>query len=210
VRIAVTASGPTLQDPVDPRFGRCAYFLVVDTESMRFEALENPNISLGGGAGIQSAQFLANQGVGAVLTGNCGPNAFQTLKAAGIALIAGVAGSVSQAVERFRTGELRPAAEPSVASHFGMGGGMGAGGGRGMGGGGRMGGGRGMGMGIGRGMRGGAGIAAPAQEPPSRAATPSPRDEAEDLATVKEQARRIQEQLDRALQRIDELERGKK
>ena len=67
MRIAVTASGPTLDDQVDPRFGRCACFLIVDTDTMEFEALENPNLALGGGAGIQSAQVMSEHNVEFVL-----------------------------------------------------------------------------------------------------------------------------------------------
>jgi predicted Fe-Mo cluster-binding NifX family protein len=59
VKIGITSTGPTLDDQVEARFGRCAYFLVVDTGSMEFEALENPNIAVGGGAGIQSARLLS-------------------------------------------------------------------------------------------------------------------------------------------------------
>ena len=87
MKIAVSSTGPTLDDTVEPRFGRCAYFLIVDPDSLDFEPIENPNIALGGGAGIQSAQLMANKGVSVVLTGNCGPNAFKTFGAAGVQVI---------------------------------------------------------------------------------------------------------------------------
>jgi len=155
MKIAVTATGPTLDDAVESRFGRCAYFLIIDPDTMEFEALANPNIMQGGGAGIQSAQLMSEKDVSAVLTGNCGPNAFNVFGAAGIKLITGVSGQVRQAVEQYKSGALANVSAPSVQSHFGMGGGggrgMGGGGGRGMGGGG----GRGMGGGGGRGMGGG-------------------------------------------------------
>jgi predicted Fe-Mo cluster-binding NifX family protein len=167
MKIAVSSTGPTLDDTVETRFGRCAYFLIVDPDTMEFEALPNPNISLGGGAGIQSAQLMAEKGVSVVLTGNCGPNAFQTFGAAGIQVITGVNGQVRQAVQQYTTGTLPdtpPSNEqrqisPSMGGGIarledmgaGMGGGMGAGMGGGMGRG--MGGGKGRGMG--RGMGGG-------------------------------------------------------
>lgn len=183
MKIAVTAKGKTLDDQVDPRFGRCPYFLVVDTETLNIDPRENPNLALGGGAGIQSAQLIAEHEVKAVLTGNCGPNAYQTLKAADIEVIVGVSGTIRDAVEQFKSGALSSTQGPNVASHFGMGagaegsgtqtpatrtaagmgGGMGMGRGMGGGGGGR-GGGRGMGMGggggrgMGRGMGGGRGM----------------------------------------------------
>jgi predicted Fe-Mo cluster-binding NifX family protein len=123
MKVAVTATGPSLDAAVDPRFGRCSHFVVVETDDMSFEAIENVNSSLGGGAGIQSAQVMAQKGTTAVLTGNCGPNAHQTLSAAGIDVIVGCSGSVSEAVERFKSGQLRAASAPNVAGHSGMGGG---------------------------------------------------------------------------------------
>lgn len=51
MKLAVTTAEPSLDARVDPRFGRCPYFIVVETEDFSFEALENPNLSLGGGAG---------------------------------------------------------------------------------------------------------------------------------------------------------------
>lgn len=157
MKIAITSTGPTLDDMVETRFGRCPYFLIVDTDTMALEAIDNPNRALGGGAGIQSAQMMASKGVAAVLTGTCGPNAFQVFGAAGLEVITGVQGPVREAVAQFKAGALNPSDAPNVESHFGMGGGMAGGrcGGRGMGGGGRGmgGGGRGMGGG-GRGMGG--------------------------------------------------------
>ena len=129
VKIAVTATGRDLEAEVDPRFGRCPYFLIVETDDLSFEALENPNIAAGSGAGIQSAQMVAEKGVGALLTGNCGPNAYQALSAAGVQVIVGVAGPVRDAVEAFKAGSLSAASQPNVQSHFGMGTGMGRGGG---------------------------------------------------------------------------------
>ncbi|MBW2631731.1 MAG: 4Fe-4S binding protein [Deltaproteobacteria bacterium] len=158
MKIAVTATGSSLDDQVEARFGRTPYYLFVNPETMEFEAIQNPNVAAGGGVGIQSAQLMADHGVKYVLTGNCGPNASQVFGAAGIQVIVGVTGIIRQAVEQFKAGTFTAANQPNVASHFGMGGdqsqsmggssGMGMGSGRGMG----MGGGRGQGMGSGRGM----------------------------------------------------------
>jgi predicted Fe-Mo cluster-binding NifX family protein len=90
---------------------------------MSFEVIDNANVSLGGGAGIQSAQLMAKKGVKVVLTGSCGPNAHQTLTAADIEVVVGCHGTIAEAVERFKSGELRAAEAPNVASHSGMGGG---------------------------------------------------------------------------------------
>jgi len=121
MKVAVTATGPSLDAAMDPRFGRCSHFVLVETDDMTFEAIENGNSSLGGGAGIQSAQLMAQKGAKAVLTGNCGPNAHQTLSAAGIDVVVGCSGTVSEAVGRFKLGQLRAAPAPNVAGHSGMG-----------------------------------------------------------------------------------------
>ena len=87
MKIAISSTGPNLDDAVESRFGRCACFIVIDPDTMAFDVLANPNINQGGGAGVQSAQLMAEKGVSVVLTGNCGPNAFQTFGAAGIRVI---------------------------------------------------------------------------------------------------------------------------
>ncbi|MFC1851529.1 NifB/NifX family molybdenum-iron cluster-binding protein [candidate division CSSED10-310 bacterium] len=135
MKIAITSNRHTLDDVVSARFGRCAYFLIVDSETMLCEPIPNPNINQGGGAGIQSAQLLASKEVEVVLTGNCGPNAFRVFGEAGIQVITGVSGKVRQAVELYKSGTLSPAATPNVQGHFGMntGGGMGRGQGMGRG-----------------------------------------------------------------------------
>ncbi|MBN2803205.1 MAG: NifB/NifX family molybdenum-iron cluster-binding protein [Deltaproteobacteria bacterium] len=120
MKVAVTAIQPALDAQLDPRFGRCSYFVIVDTDDMSFEAMDNANMSLGGGAGIQSAKVMAEKGVKVVLTGNCGPNAHQTLTIAGIDVIVGLNGSILEVVEQFKSGKLSATQIPNVASHSGM------------------------------------------------------------------------------------------
>ena len=120
MKVAVTSRGTTLDDQVDPRFGRCAHFVIVETDDMSSEAIENSNAALGGGAGIQSAQRVAEKDANVVLTGNCGPNAFRTLEAAGIEVVVGVSGTVREVTERYAAGNLSATAGPSVESHAGM------------------------------------------------------------------------------------------
>lgn len=132
MKIAVSADGPGLEAGVDPRFGRCRYFIVVDPETMQFETLENTSAMATGGAGIGTAQIIANKGVKVVLTGNCGPNAYQTLSAAGVQVITGATGTVKEAVEAYKDGRIKPTAQSNVPSHFGTGQGMGMGRGMGM------------------------------------------------------------------------------
>lgn len=97
-KICVTAKGPDLEAEVDPNFGRAAYFLIVDPNTLEFKSFVNPHFQAGHGAGIQSAQFVAGQSVSAVLTGQVGPNAQQVLESAGIRIIAVQGCSVREAV----------------------------------------------------------------------------------------------------------------
>ena len=121
MKICVTSQGDNLEAQVDPRFGRCPYFIIIDTDTSEFEAVQNPNVTGMGGVGVQSGQFMSEKQVKAVLTGNVGPNAFRTLQAAGIDVITGISGSVKEAVEKYKNGELKPTDDPSVDSKFGMG-----------------------------------------------------------------------------------------
>ncbi|MBW2595312.1 MAG: DUF5320 family protein [Deltaproteobacteria bacterium] len=194
MKIAVTATGPSLDDQVEARFGRTPYYLFIDSETMKFEAIQNPNVAAGGGAGIQSAQLMVDHGVKYVLTGNCGPNASQVFGAAGIQVVVGVTGIIRQAIEQFKAGTFVASSQPNVASHFGMGGGrgMGMGGGRGMGGGGQ-----GMGRGMGAGQTSGPGIFSPQGEVTDE----------EGLDVLKEQARILQEQLNHIERQIGAIDK---
>lgn len=120
MKIAITSTGKTLDSQVDPRFGRAACFIIVDTESMEFNAIENENVAAAGGAGISSAKVVIDAGVEAVLTGNCGPNAQRTLSAAGVKLYTRLAGAVAEAIEFFKSGKLTETTGPNVQPHFGV------------------------------------------------------------------------------------------
>ena len=193
MKVAVSSNGKDLSAQLDPRFGRCAYFLVVNPDDMSFEAFNDESAAQGGGTGIQAVQFLASQGVEAVITGNCGPNAVQTLSAAGIELFGGQAGTVKEVVERFKNGHLKPTSEATVDSHFGMN--AGAGFGRGGG----MGGGRGMGRGTGRGM-GRSGVQA------SRGMRDGTNSGAQELADLKHQADSLNRKMKEVISQINKLE----
>jgi len=153
MRIAVSASEGSIDAAMDPRFGRCAYFVIVDSETMEFEAVENTAAQTGSGAGIQAAQLVGNSGAEAVVAGNYGPNSYGALSAAGISLYQFAGGTVRQAVEALINGQLQQVGDATVTSKFGMGGAVGGGGGMGAGMGGGMG--RGSGRGVGGGMGGG-------------------------------------------------------
>ncbi|MBT3294631.1 MAG: NifB/NifX family molybdenum-iron cluster-binding protein [Verrucomicrobia bacterium] len=119
MRVAVTSKGTGLDAQVDPRFGRCANFVIVETDDMTCATVANDNMSAGGGAGIQSAQLVADKDAKVVLTGNCGPNAFRTLEAAGITVVTDVSGTVCEAVEAYKAGSLSATDGPTVSSHTG-------------------------------------------------------------------------------------------
>lgn len=168
MKIAVSASGQDLEAQIDQRFGRCDYFLIIDTDTMSMEAFPNDTRNQTSGAGVQAAGFVIDKGAKAVLTGSCGPKAMDVFNAQNIPVYTGHAGYVRQAVETFKNNPSDTAGSPSTGQGqgpVGGGRGMGGGGGQGMGGGGRgrgsgcgrgvAGGGRGMGGGGGRGMGGG-------------------------------------------------------
>jgi predicted Fe-Mo cluster-binding NifX family protein len=121
MKIAVTSTGQTLDSQIDPRFGRAACFVIIDSDTSDFTVIENENAASAGGAGIGSAKLVIDAGAQAVLTGNCGPKAQSTLSAACVKLYTGVAGTVAEAVELLKGGKLTEAASPNVESHFGMG-----------------------------------------------------------------------------------------
>ena len=127
MKIAISATGSSLDAEVDPRFGRCQYFIIVDPDTMEFEAMDNSSAMAAGGAGISAAQMIASKGVQAVLTGNLGPNAHQVLSASGVDMISGVSGKVRDAVLACKSGEFQSSSQPSVDAHFGMGMGRGMG-----------------------------------------------------------------------------------
>jgi predicted Fe-Mo cluster-binding NifX family protein len=116
MKICITSHGDNLDAQVDPRFGRCQYFVILDPDTLQCEAIRNPNIEARGGAGIQSGQIMADREVKAVLTGSVGPNAFETLSAAGISVMTGASGSVREAIEKYKKGELKPTQEATTGA----------------------------------------------------------------------------------------------
>jgi predicted Fe-Mo cluster-binding NifX family protein len=107
VKIAIASSGKTLESQVDPRFGRCPYFLIIDSETEEFETLENTAGQAPRGAGISAAQLIADKGVEAVMAGNFGPNAINVLGASKIKIFTGVSGvTAKEALKKFKEGKL--------------------------------------------------------------------------------------------------------
>ena len=121
MKLAICAKGEGLNAEVDQRFGRCPFFVVVDTEKKEVvESLSNENAEAAGGAGPQAAQLLAGRDIEAVVLGNVGPNAVEALGAANIKAYSGVTGTVEDTLEKFLAGGLKPVSEATVSSHSGM------------------------------------------------------------------------------------------
>jgi predicted Fe-Mo cluster-binding NifX family protein len=194
MKIGVSSTGGSLDAQIDPRFGRCPYFVIVDSETMQFETVANTASGAMGGAGIQAAQLVANRGVQTVLTGSVGPNAFQALSSAGISIITGISGTVRGAVEKFKSGQLQKITAPTTPMGFGMGGGYGMGMGRGRGGG--------RGMGLRRWQ-----AAGPLPQAPTTPVSPMPpqMSREQEIQMLESQMESIQKQLDQIRKRLKEL-----
>ena len=120
MKVCISSNGNSGDSALDPRFGRAAYFIIADTETMEFEPIENSAAASGGGAGVTSGQLMMDKSVEAVITGNVGPNAMNVLEAANIGIFRGEPMSVKVNIEQFRKGKLEKIST-TVPSHHGMG-----------------------------------------------------------------------------------------
>jgi predicted Fe-Mo cluster-binding NifX family protein len=119
MRIAISSTGQNLDSNIDPRFGRAAYFIILDAEAMDFEVVENTqNFNLPQGAGIQAGKAIADHHVDALITGHCGPKAFKVLQNAGVRIVTGASGKVADAIDQFIKGELAITIEADVEGHW--------------------------------------------------------------------------------------------
>lgn len=192
MKIAVSTNGNDLDSPFVPVFGRCPVYLIVDTDTMGFEAITNDAAMAAGGAGIQAAQDVARRGIGAVITGNIGPNAYRVLAAAGLPVYTFSGSTVRQAVEAFKAGRLSATTDATAPAHAGMGAMRGmcrslGGGGRGMGG------------------RGGMGFSTPGAQPGASPRPPAAPDRSDDLSSLKAEVQSLRERLGEIADRIDNV-----
>ncbi len=119
MKIAFTTSGDSLDSPLDGRFGRAPKFLIYDLERKAVEIIDNQqNLNAAQGAGVQSATAVSLSGAQAIVTGHCGPKAFQVLKAAGIKVYNTDAPTVAEALKRYQSGQLKEAGSSDVESHW--------------------------------------------------------------------------------------------
>ena len=121
MKVCISSTGITLDSNVDPRFGRCAFFIIYNTDSDTFEYYENESRNTMGGAGIQAAQKALENKVDAVISGNIGPNSFKVFNTSAIKIYTGVSGSIRDVIAQLKNNELNQAAAPNVQSHYGTG-----------------------------------------------------------------------------------------
>ncbi|MDM8538401.1 NifB/NifX family molybdenum-iron cluster-binding protein, partial [Desulfobacterales bacterium HSG17] len=105
MKVAVSSKGNDINAYVDPRFGRCAYFIIIETDDMRVEAFKNENADLSSSAGIQAASFVASHNVQFVLTGNCGPKAMEVFSSVKIEVFTGLSGTIIEVINKFKNGD---------------------------------------------------------------------------------------------------------
>jgi len=108
-----------LESKASTIFGRCPHFMLIETDSMAFEIKENPARQATGGAGIQAAQFILDEGAQAVISGNLGPKAFSVLSAGGIAAYQHNGGSAQEVLKAQQTDTLECLIAPSADAHSG-------------------------------------------------------------------------------------------
>jgi predicted Fe-Mo cluster-binding NifX family protein len=130
MKLAISSTGKDVDSQIDPRFGRCQYFIFIDPETMEFDVSENAGLMASGGAGVQAAQLISQKGATVLITGNLGPNAASALSASGIKVYLVPGGTVKEVTESYKSGALKKVSGATVPPHFGMGGGVGMGRGR--------------------------------------------------------------------------------
>lgn len=114
MKLIITTASADIDAPVDARFGRAACFLVVDADSLEWQAISNPAIHASGGAGIQAAQFVADQECDAVVSGDFGPNAYNALKTAGLPMyLFGSCRTAREVIQRLNSGQLEQLDSPA-------------------------------------------------------------------------------------------------
>ena len=119
MRVAITSTGKDLEADIDPRFGRAAHFVIVNDETMEFEAVENTqNLNIAQGAGIQAGKTIIDNNVDILITGHCGPKAFKVLQTAGVKIMTGAKGRVVDAVAQYKNAELEVTRVPDVEGHW--------------------------------------------------------------------------------------------
>ena len=185
VKIVVTASGADLDAPASPVFGRCPVYVLVDTETMHWNSIENPATAALRGAGFQAAEFVVEHGARAVVAGSVGPNGFKVLQALGVPVYLFEGRTVREAVKAYKMGQLQQMEQANVSTHSGPRGGIGVGVGRG--------------LGMGRHTQDRIHLALPTHYASC----------AEEMSVLRETAGELRERLAEVLERLEQLEKEK-
>lgn len=106
MKICVTSAGEDLDAQIDPKFGRCQYFVIVDLDTMKFETFPNKSIGDEHDAGIGASKRIIDEGVDVLITGNIGPNALSVLSSSGTEVVTGAMGTVGYSIEMYKNGKL--------------------------------------------------------------------------------------------------------
>lgn len=120
MKIGISSKGNNMTSLLDPRFGRCSYFVIHDTRTSANDFIDNSAKTASGGAGTAAAQEMINQDVEAVITGNMGPNAFNVFKNSEIGVYRCGNTTIENAIKLFRESKLELISEAGPA-HAGMG-----------------------------------------------------------------------------------------
>jgi len=119
MKIIITSTGDSLDSELDQRFGRAEMFILYNTDDDSFSVIDNKqNIESLSGAGIQAAQNIINSGAEAVITTNCGPNAFRVLSTAGVKVFSSKGGKIKDIIDDYKNGKLKEFKEANVEGHW--------------------------------------------------------------------------------------------
>ena len=119
MKVALTTQGTDLDAEMHPRFGRATYILLVDSETLDFEVIDNTeNVNRLSGSGIQAGTLMSDRGAEVLITGYCGPNAMKTLNAAKIKVVSDAEGIARDVMAKFNAGEYTFTTEANADGHW--------------------------------------------------------------------------------------------
>lgn len=115
MKICISACGKDLDSEVDPQFGRCNYFVLIDPDTGSVTSIKNPGSEASSGAGIRAAEAIACAGVCTLLTGSVGPNSFSILSEACIETYSGIRGTVDFSLKEYQSRKLAILTSPNTS-----------------------------------------------------------------------------------------------
>jgi len=116
MRIAISATGPSLDSPMEERFEKCSCFVIADLDGKAIhDPVHKPRWNLASGGGIQVSRLLVERGVSVVLMGRCDPKTFERFASKGLWVVTGCRGTVRQVLHKF-TADLNGSSEVRTKS----------------------------------------------------------------------------------------------